>query len=357
MSDLTGVGGFAFAEPQLVWLVLLAPATGALAAWLWRRRLQASAAWAARGLWTRLYTSYRRGRLIVSVTLLSVAVAGTALALARPRWGAARQEVERQGADVVFVLDSSLSMGARDLEPDRLFVAETLIRRLMAAMPQHRIALVQMEGLAEVLAPLTFDRSVIELLLDTVEPGSLDRPGTLLEPALATAAQLFLPGAETHRVIVLISDGEHHGDALGPTSERLAGAGVVVHTLGVGSLEGAPVPVPDPEEGRLVYKRDDRGERVVSRLGEGVLESLARSTGGVYLRVSGPGTDLSPVVQRIERMDRGPLGGRTFGRQPMEREERYQWPLAASVLALLVYLSTGPFRPRRRDGPSGEVRR
>ena len=187
MSDLTGAGGFTFAEPQLVWLVLLAPATGAVAAWLWRRRLRASAAWAARGLWNRLYTSYRRGRLIVSVTLLTVAVAGTALALARTRWGAARQEVERQGADVVFVLDSSLSMGARDLEPDRLFVAETLIRRLMEAMPQHRIALVQMEGLAEVLAPLTFDRSVIELLLDTVEPGALDRPGTLFEPALATA--------------------------------------------------------------------------------------------------------------------------------------------------------------------------
>lgn len=340
-----GTSGLVFDEPRLVWLVLLAPLVAAAAALLWRRRLHASAAWAARGLWSRLLPSYRRGRLTVSVLSLTLAVAGAALALARPRWGAAEQEVERRGADVVFVLDSSLSMGAMDLAPNRLSVGATLIRRLVEALPKSRMGLVQMEGTAEVLSPLTFDTSVILLLLDAVEPGSLDRPGTLLEPALNTAAQLFLPGGDTHRVVVLVSDGEHHGHDLADLAERLAEAGVVVHTLGVGTPEGSPVPVPGAHAGQFSYKRDDTGETVVSRLGEALLESLARATGGVYLRADSPAVDLGSVVGRIRELEGGSLGRETVEVE----EERFQWPLALAVAALFVHLAGAAFRPRTHE--------
>lgn len=333
----------ALGEPGLLWLLLLVPVTAALAGGLWRRRVHASAAWAARGLWSRLWPTFGRGRLVGSVALLTLAVAGTALALVRPRWGLAEEEVERRGADVVFVLDSSLSMGARDLSPSRLFTAETLVRRLVEEMPENRVALVQMEGTAEVLSPLTHDSSVIELMLDAVEPGSLDRPGTLLDPALATATQLFLPGGETHRVVILVSDGEHHGEDLTNLTERLVDAQVVIHTLGVATLEGAPVPVPGPEGTRASYKRDEDGETVISRLGEGLLESLARATGGVYLRVDGPAADLAPVVQRIRDLEDG-----SVGREQVEvRQEQFQWPLALAVAALFVHLSLGAFRPAK----------
>lgn len=339
---MIGPGDIAFGEPRLLWLVLLAPLAAGVAALLWRRRLAASTAWAARGLWGRLLPSYRQPRLAISVLLLAVAVGGTALALAQPRWGLAEQEVERRGADVVFVLDSSLSMGARDLPPNRLFVAETLVRRLIEEMPQNRVALVQMEGVAEVLSPLTLDGSVIALLLDAVEPGSLDRPGTLLEPALATAAELFLPSGDTHRVVVLISDGEHHGGDVAAAGERLAEARVVVHPLGVGTLEGAPVPLPGSDSRSSSYKRDENGETVVSRLGEGLLEGLARTTGGVYLRVTGAAVDLEPVIRRIRDLEDG-----TVGRERVEvRQERFQWPLAAAALALCAHLALGAFRPR-----------
>lgn len=350
MTDPTAITDLTLGEPRLLWLVTLAPVTGLLAALLWRRRLRASASWAARGLWQRLLPSYGRRRLVISVLLLTVAVAGTALALSRPRWGRAEQEVERRGADVVFVLDSSLSMGAEDLAPNRLFVAETLVRRLVEALPRNRVGLVQMEGTAEVLSPLTLDTSVIELLLDAVEPGSLDRPGTLLEPALATAGELFLPGGETHRVVVLASDGEHHGDDLSAIVQRMADAGVAVHTLGVGTLDGAPVPVPGAATGEPSHKVDGRGERVISRLGEGLLESLARSTGGVYLRVDGPAADLEPLLRRIRELEGG-----SVGRERVElREERFQWPLALGALALLAHLALGAFRyrPSTRAAPA-----
>jgi len=353
MTVWSGLRDLALGEPRLLWLLLLVPATAVVAGLLWRRRIHASAAWAARGLWHRLLPSYGRGRLAVSVMLLALAVGGTTLALARPRWGLAEQEVERRGADVVFVLDSSLSMGARDVAPNRLFTGETLVRRLVEAMPENRVGLVQMEGTAEVLSPLTHDSSVIELMLDTVEPGSLDRPGTLLDPALATATQLFLPGGETHRVVILISDGEHHGDDLTDLTERLADARVVIHTLGVATLEGAPVPVPGPAEGQVSYKRDESGETVVSRLGEGLLETLARATGGVYLRVNGPAVDLDPVVRRIRELEDG-----SVGREQVEMlRERFQWPLFLAVAALFAHLGVGAFRPRGRPLGSRRVER
>lgn len=346
---MNSLNDIVFGEPRLLWLLLLAPLAAAVAALLWRRRLRASVAWAAQGLWSRLLPSYRRPRLAVSVLLLALAVAGAALALARPRWGLAEQEVERRGADVVFVLDSSLSMGARDLSPSRLFTAETLVRRLIEAMPQNRVALVQMEGTAEVLSPLTLDGSVIELLLDAVEPGSLDRPGTLLGPALTTATELFLPSGDTHRVVILISDGEHHGGEVATVGERLAEAGVVVHTLGVGTLEGAPVPMPGSDSRSSSYKRDAKGETVISRLGEGLLEGLARATGGVYLRATGAAADLEPLVRRIRDLEDG-----TVGRERVEvRQERFQWPLAVAVLALCVHLALGAFRPRHLTLGSG----
>src|SRR4029077_5282834 len=150
--------------PPLLWLALLAPAVAALSYWLWRRRFAADAAWATRGLWDRLLPGFSPRRVALSVLWLGVAVLGTALALARPRWGAGEQKVERKGVDVVFLVDSSLSMGARDVVPSRLAAAKVLIRRLSEAMPGNRMGLVQAEGTGVVLAPLTVDGAVIDLL-------------------------------------------------------------------------------------------------------------------------------------------------------------------------------------------------
>ena len=337
------------AVPALVWLALAAPLAAAAAALLWRRRLAADAAWAARGLWDRLFAGYSRRRLALSVLLLAVAVAGTALALARPRWGSEQREVERRGVDVVFVLDSSLSMSARDVVPSRLAVAETVVRALVHAMPGNRVALVQAEGSGVVLTPLTLDGAVIDLLLDAVEPGSLPQPGTELAPALGTALDLFAETGPEHRVMVLVTDGEDHGGHLDAVVERLRREGVVLVAVGVGTRHGAPIPLPVSPERRQRdgFKRDDAGEVVISRLDEGKLETIASETGGVYVRAVSAAVDLAPVVERIGEMTTRRLEADTVS----TLEERFQWPLAAAAAALLAHLALGPFRRRERPLP------
>jgi Ca-activated chloride channel family protein len=322
--------------PHLLWLALLAPAAAALAAWAWRRRLAAATAWAARGLWDRLLAPYRPRRLALSVGTLALAVLGAGLALAQPRWGASTERVERRGVDVVFLLDSSLSMGATDVAPSRLYVAKSLVRRLVERLPGNRVALVQTEGTGVVLAPLTIDAAVIDLLLDTVEPGSLPVPGTELAPGIQSAVRLFPPGERKHRVLVVLSDGEDHGGGLDALLDTLRQEGVVVHALGIGTPEGAPLAVPGGG-----YKQDEDGRVVISQLHEETLEELARSTGGVYQRVTSAAADPREIVARIQGMEKRTLEGQSLN----TLEERFQWPLALACAALLLHLARRPFRP------------
>jgi Ca-activated chloride channel family protein len=329
-----------FAMRDYLWLLLLAPAAAALAAWLWRRRLAADAAWASRGLWDRLFPAYAPRRIALSVAFLALAVAGAALALAQPRWGSGKQEVERKGVDVVFLVDSSLSMAARDVAPSRLFVAKALVRKMARSMPGNRLGLVQAEGTGVILAPLTLDGGVLDLLLDTIEPASLPTPGTELAPGVETALRLFGEGSEKHRVLVVLSDGEDHGGGLDERIARLKENGVVVHAFGIGTPQGARIPIPGSGE----LKRDADGNLVTTRLHEETLESLARATGGEYLRAASAAADPAPVLRQIDRMEKRTLESQTLS----TREERFQWPLGLSILALSFYLTVGPFLSARR---------
>jgi Ca-activated chloride channel family protein len=326
-----------FGSPHLLWLLLLAPLVAAAAAWLWRRRLDADAAWASRGLWDRLLPAYAPRRLTLSVATLALAVLGASLALARPRWGEGEQKVERKGVDVVFLVDSSLSMGALDVPPSRLFVAKSLVRRMVEAMPGNRVGLVQTEGDGVVLAPLTLDGAVIDLLLDTIDPGSLPTPGTELATGLEAALRLFGEGGEKHRVLVMLSDGEDHGGGLDTEISRLKEEGVVVFAFGIGTPAGAEVPIPGTSN---EFKRDADGSPVISQLHEEVLEKLAHATGGSYARVTSAAADPAPVVRQIDRMEKRTIESLSLS----TLEERFQWPLALAVLALLLHLAVGPFK-------------
>jgi|CXWL01.1.fsa_nt_gi Ca-activated chloride channel family protein len=330
-----------FAAPQWLWLALLAPLAATVASWLWRRRRAAALAWASRGLWDRLLPGWSRRRLLATTTLLAVAVLGAGLALARPRWGEGKQTVERHGIDIVFVLDTSLSMAAHDVKPSRFWVAQSLVRRLVADLPGNRVALVQAEGEGVAMSPLTLDAAVLDLLLDAAAPGSLPTPGTEIAPALDTAIALFPADGKKHRAIVLLSDGEDHGGHLDKALAKLADEHVTVFAIGVGSPEGAPLPLPGDARD---YKRDSDGKVVVSRLEEKGLETFARETGGAYLRATDAAVDLAPVVSGLRAID-----GRTLASDTISTaEERFQWPLLLAIVALFAQLLIGPFRPEAR---------
>jgi Ca-activated chloride channel family protein len=337
------------ARGELLWLLLAAPLAAAAAAWLWRRRYAALSAWAARSLWHRLTLDASRRQLVLSVAALALAVLAAAAALTEPRWGIVEETVEREGGDLVFVLDSSLSMAADDVAPNRMTVAQNLVREMTHRLPGHRVALVQAEGEGVVLAPLTVDGAVIDLLLDTIMPASLPTPGTLVRPAIERAVDLFPEDNQKHRAIVLLSDGEDHSGKEEELLALLDEADAIVFTIGVGSPQGSPIRLPGSDS----YKQDKDGRVVVSKLNETLLEGMARETGGLYLRASGLGVDVGPILEAIDGMERRSIDGQVLS----TLADRFQWPLACAVLALTMHLGASPLRSAKPLSPAVEERR
>ncbi len=334
-----------FASPHWLWALLALPVIVAAEAWLVRRDRSRTARLVSRVLWPRVVHRRAEGWRWARLALVLVGVAGLATAMARPRWGIVREKVDREGVDVVLVVDTSGSMATDDVQPSRFAAARASLLDLVGTLDGDRVALVALEGDAYALVPLTLDLDAVGLFLDTLEPGAVPTPGTSIGAGLDKALSLFVDEERDNKVVVLVSDGEDLEGGLDDALARARKAGVVVHTVGIGTEQGAPVPDFDAEGRRSGFKRHDDGSVVVSRLHADTLQRIAEETGGRYVRMRGVDTSLWPIAAAIEGMDQ-----RTFSSDyRYRRKERYQWPLGVAVAALLAALAL-PLPERRRRG-------
>lgn len=334
----------AFAAPALFLAGLAAAALAALlvaaAARAAQRRRDAIVSAA---LSNRTSAPPSRARTIALRLLVVVVALALGTALARPRWGERTETVERRGADVVLVLDTSASMRATDVTPSRFVVARQAALSLLSSLPADRVALVGCEGEAQTLVPLTMDAAAVGIFLEALEPGIGAKPGTSLASGLTSAAELFPPGAEGGKNCVVFSDGEDLEGGVEKAAERAKAEGIVVHTVFVGGDgKGAPVPETDVSGQVTGYKTDASGAPVISKPDPGLLRDLAAETGGTFSVVAPGRTDLSAVAERIDLSARRPLSATLA----TNLEERFQIPLGIAVAALGVLLAGLP-RARR----------
>lgn len=339
-----------FAAP--LWLIALAaiPVLLAVEAWCVRRDRARTGRVVARALWPRVVRRPPEGWRWVRQGLLAAGVAGLVLALAGPRWGVVREKVEREGVDVVFALDTSWSMAAEDVHPSRFFHARAALASLLDLLEGDRVALVAFEAESYPLVPLTLDGAAVALFLETLEPGFLPTPGTAVGAGLEAALSLFVDEQRANKVIVLVSDGEDLEDSVERGLRAVRAKGVVVHTVGVGTAEGAPVPHVDDQGRRVGFKQDRDGKAVISRLHEEVLQRLARETGGVYVRATAAGAGIRQIAAAVRGMEQKSLA-QEYAYRP---KERYQWPLGFAVFAFAAALLLPP-PGRRRPGPIAVV--
>jgi Ca-activated chloride channel family protein len=319
-------------------LVLVA-GLGAFLVWARHRRARALAAFVAAALQPTVAPDVDPRRRALRAGLLVAAAGLIVLALAGPMWGFRWEQVRRQGIDLVIALDTSRSMLATDVKPDRLARAKLAVRDLVAEARGDRLALVPFAGTAFLLCPLTLDTGAFLQSLAAVEVGIIPRGGTTLPAAIDASLAAFEGREASHQAVVLITDGEsHEGDldaALATAKER----GVRIFTVGIGTPEGELV----PGDGGAFFK-DRRGQVVKSRLDEATLERIAVDTGGVYLRAAGAGLGLPELYRdHIATLDKREL------ESTLERryELRYQLPLGLAFLLLLVERLIGD-RPGRR---------
>jgi Ca-activated chloride channel family protein len=346
-----------FANPEMLWLLLLLPGFVLAALWGAARRRRALERFAGGSEYAvRFDRDVSIHLRAAKFLLLLVALAGVVLAAARPQWGTRLEPVKRRGVDVVIVLDHSLSMAAEDLPPSRLFRAKEIIDALLEELSGDRAALVTFAGESILLCPLTLDHSAVRLFLETVDAESMQVPGTALAEALRLAVETFgdeqaTGEQERSRAIVLLTDGEDHEGGVEEVLRRLERAGITIFAVGCGTTRGAPIPLQDETGMHSGYKKDGEGRVVTTRLDEALLETLALESEGRYYRATASGVEVEEIVRGLTGMD-----SREFGEVLRARyEERFQLPLVIAVLALLVETMIGNRRrpaPRRR-GPLG----
>ncbi len=339
-----------FASPLWLFGLLALPLLLLLEMWIARRDRDRTSRLVARALWPRVLRRPLGRWRTVRLVLILVGTAGVLLALARPQWGILREKVEREGVDVVLVLDTSGSMATEDVPPSRFFLARQALSSLVARLPGDRFALVAFEGEAYPLTPLTLDADALELFLDTMEPGIVPSPGTSLGTGIARGLDLFVDKDRRNKVMVLVSDGEDLEGDLDEAVQRAKAAGALIHTVGVGTEAGQPVPDFDAEGRRVGFKHDPSGTVVISRLNMENLERIARGTGGRAFRLTPTDPGVSGLGSAIENLEQQTLA-REFS---YRRKERFQVPLACGLVALALALLL-PLPPLRRLRPAAAL--
>jgi Ca-activated chloride channel family protein len=277
------------------------------------------------------------------VWLQAAALGFGAVALARPQFGERPAELADTGRDLLVLLDLSRSMTVTDVAPNRLAAAKEAVWETVYAAPGDRVGLVVFGGSAFLQLPPTSDHAAFKLFLDAASPDDLGDPATDIGTALATAGKVFEhEGDRGHRAVLLVSDGESDEVDLQAATASLRGEGIPVFTLGVGTANGGAVPA-DSSEAPEKFHRDHIGRIAISKLDEAELRGVAKLTGGVYARAS------RVDDRRALRAALGRIQSRTLGnRQFTERADRFQWPLAVAVAAMLAELAIGGLDRRRR---------
>lgn len=284
--------------------------------------------------------------------LLLTGLAAFITALARPQFGSEPVQAQSRSRDLFIAVDTSRSMLALDLEPNRLARARLAIRELIDFMPEDRVGLVAFAGNAFLLAPLTLDHPAVIEALEQMEPGLVPRGGTNLAAPLNVALEQLKRSGGDRAALVIFSDGEDHegqGD-LALALKQAKADGLMVFCVGVGTESGAIIPDTD-DEGNTVqgqFVKDDKGTVVRSRLQGTTLQEISAATGGLYVNLGEQGS-LTTVVSRLL----GAIEATSKEADPRPRPiERFIWPLAAGLLLVtLAWLLPASWR-RRPKPPS-----
>lgn len=330
-----------FANPHLLWLLVTIPP--ALLLFLW---------WSSRERW-RLMTQFIQGRLLpgllvgvspkrekLRAALLIVAIAFLIFAISGPQFGYELEEVQQRGLDVVVAIDTSRSMLAEDIAPNRLTRAKYAALELMQEARTDRLGLVAFAGTAFLQCPLTIDNTAFRQSVNSLDVNTLPEGGTAIAEAIETAQSAFKEG-DNHRVLVLFTDGEDHDSTALEAAKKVAQNGMKIFTIGIGSAEGELLRIRNAN-GQSDYIRDSEGNVVKSRLNEQLLREIAGAAGGFYLPLRGAGT-----IDTLYEKGLAPLPKSDSLEKWVRRaRERYHWPLA---IALILLVAEALFPERKQD--------
>ena len=338
-----------FAWPENIGYLLLLIPLAVILGYGVMRQLQSREALASPLMSGAIMPGPRFWLLILKKVMQFCGIGLVLFSLSGPRLTSGGRPVMRKGADLVFVLDISRSMMARDVQPDRLGQAKQEILSISHAVKGGRRAILLFAAAPLVQCPLTTDQEAFDALLGMASTDLIEEQGTLFRSALELSRKLLKPETENHmesgskgeKIVVLLSDGEDHtGDFLAE-AKRMKQDGIHVFVLGVGMSSPVVIPLGAPAEG---VKRDEQGRAIATSFHGETLQKLAHEAGGLYFRSKTDNTVNSEISERINQIE----DASRWVMEPVERVPLSQYFLAAGLFFLLAetMIGRGGGKPR-----------
>lgn len=270
---------------------------------------------------------------IIKAMLLVIGLIALWIALARPAGSESKHTVAQEGRDLFIALDISRSMLAQDRLPNRLLFAKQKIKALLQALHAERVGLIVFSGSTFVQCPLTSDYGAFSMYLDQLDVETISSGTTALDQAILCAIETFQKtGDRKNKLLVIFTDGEDFSSNLSGVKQRAMESGMHILTVGVGTMDGAPIPLYDANGNAVGHQKDQQGAVVISRLNEGILRNLAHDSGGVYVQAQDSDADIQQITKTLSRFEKERLDDISFN----ELTEYYHYPLCISFVSFAL---------------------
>lgn len=296
--------------------------------WVFRRKKSLLSRMGAWELIQRLIASTSRAKQILKAALLAFGIGLLIFSLSRPQYGSIERPISRKGVDIFIAIDTSLSMMAEDIAPNRLTRAKEQLKGLIHRLKGDRVGIITFAGTAFIQCPLTLDYGLAQNILDTINIDSVPVQGTAIGEAIRNAARSFERSAKGEKVLVLLTDGEDHETDPEGAAKEAAREGIKIYSIGIGSEKGEPIRLSDGS-----YKRDKEGHTVNSRLDLVLLQKIAQLTNGKTIKANPTGgLELDAIYEDIGLLQKQTLRSQTY----TIYEERFQYFLLPVILILIL---------------------
>lgn len=332
-----------FLAPKLLYLLFTLPIVVVLKLWAdWRAQKVLSYFTSSR-LRRDLVLGASIGRSWIIFTLQLLALACFIVALARPRWGEDKIVQQEYGRNVIIAIDTSRSMLGDDIKPDRITRAKLAAQDVLASLKTDRVGLIAFAGNAYLQAPLTTDHDAVIEAIQSLDFTAVPKGGSEIGRALKLAMETFEKSPAKNHGLILFSDGGEADMQIAEYTKQAAQKNVLVLTVGVGTEAGSLIPDPDPDHAGE-YVRDQQGNVVRTRLEPKVLQEIAATTRGRYLKLGSQPLAATVVKQLLSALQ----AQSNAAKELVKPIERFYWPLSIGILFLITAWLIRPSSPRNK---------
>lgn len=252
-------------------------------------------------------------RFIAKAVLRLFGFIGILIALLQPQWNKKHEEVAQEGRDILIAVDISRSMLCTDEKPNRLEFAKQKIKKILYNLKCQRVGLIVFAGDAVVQCPLTVDYATFFMFLDSLDVSTISSGTTSLDGALKVAIDIFkeMPEKKT-KIVCLFTDGEDFSTNLSTVKEEASKINMSIFTFGVGSKQGAPIPILDTNGKNIGFEKDSKGNVIMSKFNEGILKNLSQKTGGRYIKTTSNDSDIKKFITDVEKFEKESFSSASF---------------------------------------------